>query len=96
MINISIIQLIEKHCINKNNKYYDLLDYYCYMSKNLYNFANYHIRQNFTKEGIYLNYNKIDKVMKLEENNKDYKNMITAQSAQQCLKLLDKNWKSFF
>lgn len=96
MINIPIIQLIEKHCINKNNKYYDLLDYYCYMSKNLYNFANYHIRQNFTKEGIYLNYNKIDKVMKSEENNKDYKNMISAQSAQQCLKLLDKNWKSFF
>lgn len=96
MIKIQTIQLVEKHCINKNNKYYDLLDYYCYISKNLYNFANYHIRQNFTKEGIYLNYNKIDKLMKLEENNKDYKNMITAQSAQQCLKLLDKNWKSFF
>ena len=93
---MSVIQLVEKHCISKNNKYYDLLDYYCYMSKNLYNFANYHIRQNFTKEGIYLNYNKIDKVMKLEENEKDYRNMITSQSAQQCLKLLDKNWKSFF
>lgn len=96
MIKIQTIQLVEKHCINKNNKYYDLLDYYCYISKNLYNFANYHIRQSFTKDNIYLNYNKIDKLMKLEENNKDYKNMVTAQSAQQCLKLLDKNWKSFF
>ena len=96
MIKIQVIQLVEKHCINKNHEYYDLLNYYCYMSKNLYNFANYHIRQSFTKEGIYLNYNKIDKLMKLEENEKDYKNMVTAQSAQQCLKLLDKNWKSFF
>lgn len=96
MIKISVIQLVEKHCINKNNKYYDLLDYYCYMSKNLYNFANYHIRQNFIKNGEYLNYNKIDKLMKVEENEKDYRNMVTSQSAQQCLKLLDKNWKSFF
>lgn len=96
MIKIQTIQLVEKHCINKNNKYYDLLDYYCCMSKNLYNFANYHIRQSFTKEGIYLNYNKIDKLMKLEENEKDYRNMITSKSAQQCLRLLDKNWKSFF
>ena len=96
MIKIPVIQLVEKHCINKNNKYYDLLDYYCYMSKNLYNFANYHIRQNFIKNGEYLNYNKIDKLMKVEENEKDYRNMVTSQSAQQCLKLLDKNWKSFF
>ena len=66
------------------------------MSKNLYNFANYHIRQNFIKNGEYLNYNKIDKLMKVEENEKDYRNMVTSQSAQQCLKLLDKNWKSFF
>ena len=96
MVKIQTIQLVEKHCINKNNKYYDLLDYYCYMSKNLYNFANYHIRQNFINNGEYLNYYEMCKLMKLEENNKDYKNMITAQSAQQCLKLLDKNWKSFF
>ena len=96
VIKISVIQLVEKHCINKNNKYYDLLDHCCYMSKNLYNFANYHIRQSFTKDNIYLNYSKIDKLMKLKENEKDYRNMVNSQSAQQCLKLLDKNWKAFF
>lgn len=93
---IEIIQLVERHYISKNNKYYDILDYYCFMSKNLYNFANYHIRQNFIKNGEYLNYNEIDKLMKIEENEKDYRNMVSSQSAQQCLKLLDKNWKSFF
>ena len=96
MIEIPVIQLVEKHCISKNNSYYNLLDYYCHMSKNLYNFANYHIRRTFINSGVYLNYNKIDKLMKLKENEKDYRNMITSQSAQQCLKLLDKNWKSFF
>ena len=96
MIEIQVIQLVEKHCISKDNSHYNLLDYYCYMSKNLYNFANYHIRRTFINSGVYLNYNKIDKLMKLKENEKDYRNMITSQSAQQCLKLLDKNWKSFF
>lgn len=96
MIEIPVIQLVEKHCISKNNSYYNLLDYYCHMSKNLYNFANYHIRRTFINSGVYLNYNKIDKLIKLKENEKDYRNMITSQSAQQCLKLLDKNWKSFF
>ena len=96
MVKIQTIKLVEKHYISKNNKYYDSLDYYCYMSKNLYNFANYHIRQNFIKNGEYLNYNKIDKLMKIEENEKDYRNMVSARVAQQCLRLLDKNWKSFF
>lgn len=90
------MQLVEKHCFKFTDEYYDLLDYYCHMSKNLYNFANYHIRQSFTKEGIYLDFYKVDKLMKLEENEKDYRNMVNSQSAQQCLKLLDKNWKSFF
>lgn len=96
MIKISIIQLVEKHCFKPTDEYYDLLDHYCYMSKNLYNFANYYIRQSFIRNGEYLNYNKIDKLMKLEENNNNYRNMVSAQSAQQCLRLLDKNWKSFF
>lgn len=93
MIKIQTIQLVEKHCINKNNKYYDLLDYYCYMSKNLYNFANYHSRQNFINNGKCIKYYDMCKLFK---NENDYRNMVTSQSAQQCLKLLDKNWKSFF
>lgn len=34
--------------------------------------------------------------MKKEGNNFDYKNMPLANTSQQCLRLLDKNWKSFF
>lgn len=38
----------------------------------------------------------MDKLLKQEGMDFDYRNMPTAQSAQQTLRLLDKNWKSFF
>lgn len=66
------------------------------MSKNLYNFANYNIRKQFIEEGKYISYNKMDLLLKQKDMDFDYRNMPTAQSAQQCLKLLDKNWQSFF
>ena len=55
---------VEKHIIKNTNKYYDLLMDFCFKSKNLYNFANYNIRQEFIKNNKYLNYYGIDKLMK--------------------------------
>lgn len=90
------INRVEKHIIKPNNKYYSLLDEFCYKSKNLYNCANYIIRQEFINNGKWIRYNDLDKLLKQEGNNFDYKNMPLASTGQQCLKLLDKNWKSFF
>lgn len=90
------INRVEKHIIKPNNKYYSLLDEFCYKSKNLYNYANYNIRQEFINNGKWIRYNDLDKLLKQEGNNFDYKNMPLASTGQQCLKLLDKNWKSFF
>ena len=87
---------VEKHIIKSNNKYYKMLDEYCFKSKNLYNYANYIIRQEFINNGKWIRYKELDKILKNKENDFDYKNMPLASSAQQCLKLLDKNWKSFF
>ena len=87
---------VERHIIYPKNPYYKMLDEYCFKSKNLYNFANYQIRQKFCSESKYISYNQMDKLLKQEGMNTDYRNMPTAQSAQQVLKLLDKNWKSFF
>lgn len=87
---------VEKHIIKSNNKYYSLLDEFCYKSKNLYNYANYIIRQEFINNEKWIRYNDLDKLLKQEGNNFDYKNMPLASTSQQCLKLLDKNWKSFF
>lgn len=87
---------VEKHIIKSNNKYYSLLDEFCYKSKNLYNYANYIIRQEFVNNGKWIRYNDLDKILKQEGNNFDYRNMPLANTSQQCLRLLDKNWKSFF
>ena len=89
-------QRVERHIIYSNNKYYAMLDDFCFKSKNLYNFANYHVRQRFIKNGEWLRYNEMDKHFKQEDKDFDYRNMPTAQSSQQCLRLLEKNWKSFF
>ena len=87
---------VEKHIIKSNNKYYNLLDEFCYKSKNLYNYANYTIRQEFINNGKWIRCNDLDKILKQEGNNFDYRNMPLASTSQQCLKLLDGNWKSFF
>lgn len=83
---------VEKHVIDKNHKMYPIVDEYCFKSKNLYNFSNYVIRQEFIKNNNYIAYNEMAKLMKHEE---PFKN-IGSNSGQHTLKLLHQNWKSFF
>jgi putative transposase len=67
-------------------------------SKNLYNQALYIVRKEFENSGDYLNYNKMDKVMKKTfnlENEINYKKL-KAGVSQQILRKLDKNFSSFF
>lgn len=87
---------VEKHIIKPNNKYYNMLDEFCFKSKNLYNQANYIIRQEFINNGKWIRYNELDKILKKENNDYDYRNMPSSATSQQCLRLLDKNWTSFF
>lgn len=87
---------VEKHIIKSNNKYYDMLDEFCFKSKNLYNQANYIMRQEFINNGKWIRYNELDKILKKENNDYDYRNMPSSTTSQQCLRLLDKNWTSFF
>jgi Transposase and inactivated derivatives len=64
----------------------------CHLSKNLYNEANYLIRQEFFENGRWIRYNGLNKELKDSGNYKS----LPAQTAQQILMLLDKSWKSFF
>ena len=64
----------------------------CHLAKNLYNEGNYIIRQEFITNGKWIRYRQLDKMLQLSENYKS----IPAQSSQQTLMLLDRNWKSFF
>lgn len=87
------MQLVEKHIIKKSHKYYKELDNLCFLSKNLYNVANYVVRQKFISTKKYINFSSLDKVLNC--NNHDYK-QLPAKVSQQVLRLLDKNWVSFF
>ena len=86
------MQLVERHVVNRNHKHFAEIDRLCFLSKNLYNAANYIIRQEFINNSKYLNYNAVQKLM---QSQVDYK-AIPAKVSQQVLMLLDKNWKSFF
>ena len=66
--------------------------YLCHVSKNLYNLANYYMRQEYFYLGNWLRYYDLWYMLKEKE---PYKKL-PSQTAQQTLKLVDKNWKSFF
>lgn len=91
-----IVQRVEKHLIKQNNSYYPMFFDFAHKSKNLYNHANYLVRNEFIKNDKWLRYGEMDKILKADLEFDDYKQMPTAQSAQQILRLLEKDWKSFF
>ena len=64
----------------------------CFKSKNLYNYANYTIRQEFISNGNWIKYNQLFQLVKESEPYKD----IGSNVGQGTLRILDKNWKSFF
>jgi len=68
------------------------IDELCFKSKNLYNYANYIVRQEFIFNHKYINYYDMKKELKTHAPFKD----LGSQAAQQVLEVLDKNWKSFF
>ncbi len=82
----------EQQIIKKNNPIYDIVDQYCFYSKNVYNQANYIMRQEFINNG-----NKIGayEAQKLMQNMDCYKEC-GSQAAQKTIQLVDKMWKSYF
>lgn len=69
-----------------------VIDDNCFYSKNLYNSANYIIRQEFIETGKGIKYYDIDKLLQQSEQ---YKQLMS-QPSQCTLQYLDRNWKSFF
>ena len=67
----------------------------CHLSKNLYNQANYIIKN--TEEGKWIRYGELDKILngKGTEPSENYK-QLPSHTAQHILISLDKSWKSFF
>lgn len=88
------MQLTERIQIRKGTSEYAELDRMCFLSKNLYNAALYAVRQHFFQTGKYKSNFTIGHEF-IATKNPDYYAMNTKVS-QQVLKLVDKNFKSFF
>ena len=86
------MQLTEQHVIHRNDPRFAVIDAAAFKSKNLYNAALYIIRQKFIFEGVYLNYNKMDKLMQSHEAYK----ALPAKVAQLVLEQLREAWTSYF
>ena len=93
---MTIIQQVEKHVIKKSHPYYNMFCEYTHLAKNLYNHANYLVRNEFVENRKWLRYQELDKILREDLEFPDYRNMPASQSAQQVLRLLDTTWKSFF
>jgi putative transposase len=88
---VNSVQLVEQHCISEHDPRYGVIDEAAFKSKNLYNAANYEIRQAFIHDGTYLSYNEIQRRMQSHEAYK----ALPAKVSQQILMVLDRNWKGF-
>ena len=86
------VQRCEQIIIKKDHPKFKIIDEMCFNSKNLYNEANYVIRQKFIESGEYIPYKDMNFEFKTHENYK----LTFSQPANCTLRLLDKNWKSYF
>ena len=94
---------VEQHRIKKNHKFFTIIDDLCLKSKNMYNYGNYIIRQEFIEtskekeQGLresanWIQYNKLFDMVKDSEPYKE----LGSNVGQATLRKLDKAWKSFF
>jgi len=88
------MQLVERRVIKSNHSIYEQIDEMCFASKNLYNSANFNVRQTFFFGGqnFVPKYESLYHIMKDSEQYK----ALPAKISQQVLKLLAQNWTAFF
>lgn len=87
-----MMQLVEQHIISKNDPSYEAIDQAAFASKNLWNAANYVVRQSFIHEGIYLDNVKAFQQIKSHEAYQ----ALPRKVSNQVLIQLHKAWMAFF
>ena len=83
-------KVLRVECIELN--YHQALSNLCHQVKNLYNRANYLVKQFLNKQGKLLSYYDLNSLLNQEECYR----ILPAQTAQHTLKLLCRNWKGYF
>lgn len=86
------VNRVEQQFIKKNHPLYDIVDRHCFYSKNVYNQANYIIRQAFINEEKVLTAFDVQHIMKDMDCYKE----CGSQAAQKTIQLVGQMWKSFF
>ena len=84
--------IVEQQIIRPSHQKYKTIDEMCSHSKDLYNYANYLIRQSFIINDEYISYRKMNFDLKTHELYK----LCMSQPANCLLRRLDKVWKSYF
>lgn len=82
----------QTHVIKRNHRLYRYCDDMCFKSKNLYNRANFLIRESFINDKKIIFSNELNKILKSEECFK----ALPAKTSQQIVIQLGHVWKSFF
>lgn len=85
---------VEQQVITKQHPKWLFINEMCRHTKDLYNYVNYLIRQEFVNNKKYLSYSILNADKELRANGL-YKSCMS-QPANCVLRRLDKNWKSFF
>jgi putative transposase len=86
------MQLVEQHIISKGDPRFQGIDEMAFASKNLWNLANYHVRQSFIFEHIYLNNAAVYHLVK----SSDAYQALPRKVSNQVLIQLDQAWTAFF
>jgi putative transposase len=85
------MQLVEQHIIRQADSRYQIIDRAAFASKNLYNLANYHMRQAFIRTGKPIEYAQVYHLVKQS----DAYQALPRKVSNDVLRLLGKNWKAF-
>jgi putative transposase len=85
------MKLVERHIITKTHHCWSEIDQYSFLSKNLFNLANYHYRQYFFQHRQKLNFNQL---YHLVSKTTDYLALPTKVS-KQIIRKLDSAWNSY-
>ncbi len=86
------MQLVEQHIIGKRDLRFQGIDEMAFASKNLWNLANYYVRQSFIFEHIYLNNTAVYHLVK----SSDAYQALPRKVSNQVLIQLDQAWTAFF
>src|SRR5579859_840789 len=88
------MQLSEQHIIRRSDPRWLAIDQAAWFSKNIYNAANYRLRQVYIKERRYIPYLALEKQFKKRDLLADQQ--LPLKVVQQVLRQLDHDWQCYF